>query len=112
MNEELNVHQITEYKQQQEVKSQNKNLNRKGYRQIANCFQRLYTNGTQQKFNIWKAKVRDQKHKDGIMKRTIEHYKKRYLEAVQRVFHKFLSDDRRRERLEQIKQTEIENHDI
>jgi hypothetical protein len=34
------------------------------------------------------------------MRRTIEHYNKRYLEAVQRVFLKFLSDDRRRERLE------------
>jgi hypothetical protein len=39
------------------------------------------------------------------MRRSIEHYKKRYLEGVQRVFLKFLSDDRRRERLEEIKAT-------
>jgi hypothetical protein len=58
LNDELQEFQINEHKQQTAIKSQNKNLNKKGYRQIANCFQRLYTNNTQQKFNIWKAKVR------------------------------------------------------
>jgi hypothetical protein len=46
------------------------------------------------------------------MRRSIEHYKRNTFDQLHRVFLKFISDDRRRERLEAIKATQIENHDI
>jgi len=46
------------------------------------------------------------------MRRSVEHYNRNYKEAVQRVFLKFLSDDRRRERLAEIKATQINCHDL
>jgi len=38
-----------------------------------------------------------------VMKRTFEHYNKRYLQSLSRVFLKFLSDERKKERLAEIK---------
>jgi hypothetical protein len=46
------------------------------------------------------------------MRRSIEHFNKNYLASCQRVFLKFLSDDRRRQRIEEIKATEIQNTDL
>jgi len=43
------------------------------------------------------------------MKKTINHYNKRYLEQIQRVFLRFLSDERRKERLAEIKETQNYN---
>lgn len=56
--------------------------------------------------------MRDQKHKENIMRTSINHYLKNTKLVMQKVFVKFMSDDRKREYLENTKHTEIEAHDV
>ena len=46
------------------------------------------------------------------MKKSVEHYQRRYLEQISRVFLKFLSDERRKDRLEEIARSKIEQNDL
>ena len=46
------------------------------------------------------------------MKKSLDHYKRRYLEAISRVFLKFLSDERRKDRLDEIHRTKIDINDL
>lgn len=61
---------------------------------------------------MWKQNVREQVHKEKLLKRTLAHWRKSQLETVGRVFARFLSDDRRRERIAKIKQTIIESEEL
>jgi hypothetical protein len=94
------------------IKDQNKIQEKIAYRQIANFFQRAYTDHTSTKFKLWKEKVKVQIHKEKVMKKTLDHYNRRYLEAISRVFLKFLSDERRKDRLADIHQTKIDCNDM
>ena len=47
-----------------------------------------------------------------MLRSTLAHWRKNQLEAVRRVFHKFLSDDRARDHAAKIKQTTIEAEEI
>jgi len=47
-----------------------------------------------------------------VLRSTLAHYRKHQLEAVRRVFHKFLSDDRARDHAAKIKQTAVEAEEI
>jgi len=106
-NEEIGNLTKTDYGQKNVIADKNKYQRTKAYRQIANFFMRSYTTTTGEKFYTWKQKTKDHLHKQKIMRRSFEHYNKRYLEAVQRVFLKFLSDERKKERLAEIKATQI-----
>ena len=47
-----------------------------------------------------------------MLRSTLAHWRKNQLEAIRRVFHKFLSDDRARDYAAKIKQTAIEAEEI
>jgi 4-alpha-glucanotransferase len=85
------------------IEDKNKYQRKKAYRQIALFFQRAYTSHTGEKFGTWKQKTKAFLHLKKIMRRSVEHYERNYKEAVQRVFLRFLSDERRKERLAEIK---------
>jgi hypothetical protein len=59
-------------------------------------------------FKTWKQNIQEQVHKEKLLKRTLAHWRKNQLEAVRRVFRKFLSDSRAREHRGKIKQSMIE----
>lgn len=52
------------------------------------------------------------KQKKAIIQRSIEHYNRKYLELIQSVFVKFMSDDRAREFLEERKRVMLEQEDL
>ena len=90
------------------LEAQRKLQKKKAYRQIGNYFMRNYSETTHRQFKIWKDYIHEQKHKEKILKKTFDHYRKIQFEKVRQVFISFMSDDRKREALEKIKQLEIE----
>ena len=112
MNEEIGSFHDSDVGQLSFIKDQNKIQGKIAYRQIANFFQRAYTDHTSKKFKLWKEKVRVQIHKEKVMKKSIDHYKRRYLEQTSRVFLKFLSDERRKDRINDMARTKVEINDL
>ena len=68
---------------------------------------RVYSNQTSCKFRIWKDRVIFLKHADGILRKTLNHWKKSQFLMMKHVLANFMNDDRKREYLETIKQCEI-----
>lgn len=112
MNEEIGHFHDNDVGDMTFIKDQNKIQGKVAYRQIANFFQRAYTDHISTKFKFWKEKVRVQIHKEKVMKKSLDHYKRRSLESISRVFLKFLSDERRKDRLDEIHRAKIDINDL
>ena len=80
----------------------------KAYKQLGNFFMRNYCSLTERAFKIWRRRLRDEKHKQEIMIRTIQHWRKAQFEVVKRALREFVTKDRQREANEEIKRKKIE----
>jgi hypothetical protein len=69
---------------------------------------RTYQSQSSQKFRIWRDRTRFLKHADGIMKKTLNHWKKSQFLMMKHVLSNFMNEDRKREYKESINQSEID----
>jgi hypothetical protein len=69
---------------------------------------RTYQSQSSQRFRTWKDRTRFLVHADGIMKKTLNHWKKSQFLMMKHVLSNFMNEDRKREYLESIKQSEID----
>lgn len=80
--DQLKILEVNEHGQKLIIGQKEGSLSKKSYKQIGNYFIRMYKKQTFNHFHIWKAKINQQKKKEMIMRRSIEHYNRRYLEAI------------------------------
>lgn len=92
--EELQKHQVRIHGQNTVIKSKQTSLETKSYKEIGNYFIRIYNKQTYNHFQIWKGRVQFNNQKKAIIRRSIEHYNRKYLELIQSAFVKFMSDQR------------------
>ena len=98
----------TDYTQQSYIDSQKKLRRNKAYKLLGNYFMRVATSQTCRGFRVWKDRIDQIIHKQGILIKTIQHWKKSQFLMLRSVLVKFMSQDRQREYWEAIKQTEID----
>lgn len=73
---------------------------------------RNYCDQTTRYFKMWRQNIREAKHKEEIMRNTINHWRRNQWESARRIFKIFVSQDRQREARDNIKRTQIEQEMI
>lgn len=84
----------------------------KVYRQLGNYFVRTQMSRSYEYFRIWREAIQQQKHKQYIMRRTMDHYKRHSFDICARAFMKMVNRDRQAEFMRNIKQRRQEQDDI
>lgn len=67
---------------------------------------------TERALKLWRQHIRDTKHKQAIILRTMQHWKKSQFAVVKRVFREFVSQDRQNDTINEIKRKHIEQNAI
>ena len=84
----------------------------KAYKQLGNYFMRSYCSKTERAFKMWCQRLREIKHKQEILVRTIQHWKKSQFNVVKRVLREFVSKDRQNDAINDIKRAQIDQNAI
>lgn len=106
--EEITQFEQIDFTQEAYIEQQRKARRNKAYRQLGNYFMRTYQHQSSQKFRIWKDRTRFLRHADGILRKTLGHWKKSQFLMMKHVLSNFMNEDRKREYLESINQSEID----
>lgn len=84
----------------------------KAYKQIGNYFMRSYSSKTERAFKLWRQHLRERRHKQEVLLRTIQHWRKSQFAVVKRILREFVSLDRQNDALNEIKRKQIEQNAI
>ena len=75
---------------------------------MGNHFMRVSCSQTQRGFRTWRERIDQIIHKQGILTKTLQHWKKSQFLMLRSVLAKFMTQERQREYWAAIKQTEID----
>lgn len=75
----------------------------KAYKQIGNYFMRSYNSKTERALKLWRMHLRDKRHRQEVLLRTVQHWRKSQFAVVKRIFREFVSLDRQNDANNEIK---------